>query len=70
MRCHANQNRFNANYPELAEEFDLPFIPFILAGVAGRRNLTLPDAIHPNADGYVVVLDTVWETLRPLLVAE
>lgn len=61
------KRRYDAIFPALAEKYDLPFIPFILEGVAGRRDLNLPDGIHPTGDGYRIVLDTVWETLEPLL---
>jgi acyl-CoA thioesterase-1 len=51
----------------LAKKYDLPLIPFFLEGVAGDPKYTLPDLIHPNADGYALVTDTVMKTLKPLL---
>jgi len=39
-------------YPNLAVDFDVIFIPFILEGVAGDPELNREDGIHPNADGY------------------
>jgi len=42
---------FNAIFPALAAEYGLPFYPFLLAGVAGKAKLNLPDRVHPNADG-------------------
>jgi len=42
---------FNAIFPGLAAEHGLPFYPFLLAGVAGKAKLNLPDRVHPNADG-------------------
>lgn len=61
------KERYDAVFPELAERYDVPFIPFFLKDVAGVRKLTLPDGIHPNGEGYKVILETVWETLEPLL---
>ena len=51
----------------LAKKYDLPLIPFFLEGVAGDPKYTLPDLIHPNADGYALVTDIVMKTLKPLL---
>lgn len=59
--------RFNAAYPALAEENDVPLIPFLLDGVAGNPTLNLADAIHPNAAGHRIIAGTVWDTLEPIL---
>lgn len=59
--------RFEAIYPALADEYGVPLIPFILADVAGRRALNLPDGMHPNGEGYDVVVDNVWRVLEPVL---
>lgn len=42
---------FNGIFPQLAAKYGLPFYPFLLAGVAGNAKLTLPDRVHPNAQG-------------------
>lgn len=63
----AFKREFDSIFPELAEKYDLPLIPFLLEGVAGRRDLNLPDGIHPTAEGYAIVADNVWEALEPLL---
>ena len=60
-------DRFNATFPELARENDLPFIPFLLEGVAARTELNLADGIHPNEQGHRVLAGTVWKTLEPVL---
>lgn len=59
--------RFEEVFPRLAEQEKLPFVPFLLAGVAGDAGLNLDDGIHPNGLGYRVVLDNVWQVLEPLL---
>ncbi|MCP3957684.1 MAG: arylesterase [bacterium] len=51
--------RFAAIYPRLAEELDVPLIPFLLENVAAREDLNLPDGIHPNAEGQKLVAETV-----------
>ena len=42
-------------------------MPFLLEGVAERRDLFLPDNIHPVAEAQPLILDNVWKVLRPLL---
>jgi len=51
---------FNRIYPELAREFDLLFIPFVLEGVAANPALNIEDGIHPNRDGYRILVDTLY----------
>jgi acyl-CoA thioesterase-1 len=51
----------------LARKYNLPLIPFFLDGVAGNPKYTLPDFLHPNAEGYTLVTDTVMKTLESLL---
>ncbi|HJV33503.1 arylesterase [Geomonas sp.] len=47
-------------YPSVAREKNILLIPFFLDKVAGQANLNLPDGIHPNAEGYRIVTDTVF----------
>ncbi|MBF0453737.1 MAG: arylesterase [Magnetococcales bacterium] len=54
-------------YPRLAKKHHLPLLPFFLAGVAGEPAYTLEDGIHPNAQGYGLILETVWRGVLPLL---
>lgn len=58
---------FEAIYPRLAERNDLPFIPFLLDGVGGERDLNQSDGLHPTAEGHEVIADTVWDVLHPVL---
>jgi acyl-CoA thioesterase-1 len=51
---------FRRIYPETAKEFGIPLIPFFLAGVAGHSALNQADGIHPTAEGYKVVVETVY----------
>ena len=54
-------------YPDLATEYDVPLITFILDGVALNPDLMQADGIHPNADGQPRLLDNVWQVLEPEL---
>lgn len=63
-------NKFQQIYPELASQYQVPLLPFLLEGVAGQASLNLDDGIHPNARGQRILSDTVWRSLQPLLKAE
>lgn len=54
-------------YRELAREHDVAFVPFLLDGVAGRRELNQADGIHPNSAGAGRIADHLWPALQPLL---
>ena len=68
-RNYGNQytKEFEAVYPQLAKEFKIPLIPFLLDGVATRPELNLPDGIHPNSKGHQIIAKHVLENLLPLL---
>lgn len=59
--------RFEAVFGEIAAQYDLPLLPFLLEGVALHRELNQADGIHPNARGVAVMTDNVWRALEPLL---
>ena len=58
---------FKALFRTLADQNSLPFVPFLLQGVLGRRELNLPDGVHPNAAGQKILAENVWQVLGPLL---
>ena len=58
---------FERVFPELANQYHLPLVPFLLAKVALDPALMQADGMHPNARGEAPVLDTVWPYLEPLL---
>jgi acyl-CoA thioesterase-1 len=58
---------FREVYRELANEYEVRFVPFLLLGVAGNPALNQADGIHPNARGAAIVADLVWAELEPLL---
>ncbi len=59
--------QFERIYPDLANKFSIPLIPFLLARIGGKPEFNLPDAIHPNPDGHKIVAETVLKHLLPLL---
>ncbi len=58
---------FRQAFRALANDEDVAFIPFFLAGVAGVPALNQADGLHPNADGASRVADNVWKALEPLV---
>jgi acyl-CoA thioesterase I len=58
---------FHRLFPRLAAKYDVPLVPFLLAGVALNPDLNGSDGIHPNAAGAQRIADTVWPYLEPLL---
>jgi len=58
---------FERIYRELAERRRLPFIPFLLEGVAGQPRLMQGDGIHPTAEGNRRVAESVFKVVQPLL---
>lgn len=60
-------NEFVNLYIDLAEENNLPLIPLILDAVGGYEEFMQPDKIHPNAEGHLIVAETVWKTLFPII---
>src|SRR5580765_5116779 len=58
---------FRQTYSDLAKEYHLAFLPFLLQGVAGLEHLNQRDGIHPTAEGAKLVTDNVWSVLVPLV---
>lgn len=58
---------FKALFRTLADANRVAFVPFLLAGVLGKRELNLGDGVHPNAAGQRILAENVWTVLKPLL---
>ena len=58
---------FHKVYPALAAQYHVPFVPFLLQGVAGSDTLNQADGIHPTVQGARIVADNVWAVLKRLL---
>lgn len=58
---------FEQMYADLAKQYKVTLIPFILEGVGGNPALTQPDGIHPTAEGASIVARTVMQYIQPLL---
>jgi acyl-CoA thioesterase-1 len=58
---------FRQVYRELARDYHVTFVPFMLDRVAGVSSLNQSDGIHPNIEGTRIVADTLWTALRPMV---
>lgn len=58
---------FEGVFPKLAEELEVPLMPFLLDGVAADPELNLPDGIHPNAEGHELLAEALLPYLEPLV---
>ncbi|SDJ52415.1 acyl-CoA thioesterase-1 [Billgrantia gudaonensis] len=65
----AYRDAFTGVYRRLADDYDLPLVPFLLDNVALKDELMQDDGIHPTAEAQPTILDTVWPKLAPLLEA-
>jgi len=61
------QREYVSVFPDLASEYKLPFMPFMLEGVALNPKLNQADNIHPNAEGEKIMTENVYAALKPLL---
>lgn len=58
---------FEALYQAIAKQYRLTLIPFFLDGVAVSSTLNQADGIHPTGEGYRLIVEKVFPTLKPLL---
>lgn len=54
-------------FPDLASEYKVEFLPFLLEGIALDKNLNQADGIHPNAEGAKIMTANVYKALKPML---
>jgi acyl-CoA thioesterase-1 len=59
--------RFDAVYSRLQEKYRVPLYPFFLQGVAMNRDLTLPDGLHPNAQGVDRIVANILPMVETLI---
>lgn len=58
---------FRAIFRKLATDNNMEFLPFLLAGVAGKKHLSLVDRLHPSAEGYQIIAENVWPIIHKVL---
>jgi acyl-CoA thioesterase-1 len=57
---------FRKVYADLAKQYDVAFLPFLLEGVAGETSLNQRDGIHPNARGAKLVAELLWPVVEAI----
>lgn len=60
-------NQLQKMYANLATEHQIALVPFLLEGIALRRELFQEDGLHPNETAQPMILDRVIPKLKPLL---
>ncbi|HKO89336.1 MAG TPA: arylesterase, partial [Burkholderiales bacterium] len=58
---------FERSFADLAREYKVAYVPFLLEGIATERTNFQQDNMHPTAAVQPVLLDTIWAGLKPLL---
>ena len=58
---------FEQAFAALAKQHKTAFVPFLLEGIAGKRDNFLDDNLHPTAQVQPIILENVWKGLQPLL---
>jgi acyl-CoA thioesterase-1 len=58
---------FRQVYRDLAKQYKVTLMPFLLDEVAGVASLNQADGIHPNVEGARIVADHVWAVLKPMV---
>lgn len=59
--------KFEQIYVDLAEANELPFLPFLLEGVALDFDLMQSDGLHPTAEAQPKVFEHVMTVLEPMI---
>jgi acyl-CoA thioesterase-1 len=60
-------DEFQQAFADIARQYKTGYVPFLLDGVADKRELFQPDQIHPTAEAQAAILAAVWQGLAPLL---
>ncbi len=63
----AYRSRLRKVYSDLAAEYDLPLLPFLLDGLADDLSNFQEDQVHPTAEAQPLIRDRVYAWLEPVL---
>ena len=56
--------KYKIIWGRLASRYKIPFVPFLLEGVAGNPSLNQADGIHPNEKGQVIIGDMMFTAIK------
>lgn len=57
---------FRQSYTKLAEQYQIPLMPFFIQDVAGKERYIQPDGLHPTAQAQPLILARVWPMIDQL----
>ena len=63
----AYTEKFQQMYSELARTKKTAFVPFLFEGFAEEARYFQADRVHPTSEAQLLMLETVWKGLKPLL---
>jgi acyl-CoA thioesterase-1 len=58
---------FEDNFRDLAVKHHIAFVPMIYKDLVSVPGTIQADGIHPTAKGSVILADTLWPALKPML---
>jgi acyl-CoA thioesterase I len=61
---------FHNTYRDLAAQYSVPLVPFILFNVIGNPELMQPDRAHPSAAGQRAIAEKIWPFLERIIRSE
>lgn len=61
------QRDYQMAFPDLASQYKVTFLPFLLENVALNKDLNQGDGIHPNAQGEKIMTENIYKALKPML---
>ena len=61
------QREYTMAFPDLAAEHKVTFLPFLLEGIALKKELNQADGIHPNPEGAKLMTENIYKALKPML---
>lgn len=72
MRIPPNYGRgytekFHQLFTDVAARHETALVPFLMEGMADKRELFQADGIHPNEAAQATLAENVWAQLKPLL---
>lgn len=62
--------KFQSVFPQLANDYQVRLIPFLLAGFGEKHDYFQSDGIHPTELAQEIIADNVWEILHSMLKTE
>jgi acyl-CoA thioesterase-1 len=60
--------KFQAIFHQLAENYQIELIPFLLAGFGEKHEFFQADGIHPNEIAQKEIVENVWKALESMLI--